>query len=192
MLARETYFYSHEEYFALEEQADTKSEYWRGEIVAMAGASINHNRISGNVFNALSNALRTKSCEAFMSDVRVWIGRRDIFTYPDVMTICGEPKFVESRTDTVTNPNLIIEVLSESTAAYDRSEKFQAYWTLPSLKEYVLIDQYRMRVEYFKRVSNKEWRLLVFSNPDEVLKLNSVGVEIPLNEIYLNVTWDEE
>ena len=191
MLARERHVYTHAEYFALEEQAEVRNEYWQGDLVAMTGGSLNHNRIAGNAYTALNNALAGESCEAFIGDVRVWIEQKDIFTYPDVMVICGQPELLEGRIDTITNPKIIVEVLSESTVGYDRSDKFQAYWTLDSLAEYVLIDQYRVRVEYFRRVSEKEWRLLVLTRPDEILTLESVGVEIPLDAIYRHVTWEQ-
>jgi len=192
MLAQERQLYTRAEYLALEEKADYRSEYRQGEIVAMAGASVNHNRITINVSTALTNAFAEKSCEAFSSDLRVWVERRNLFTYPDVMAVCGDLTFYDDRTDTITNPQVIIEVLSESTAAYDRGEKFQAYWTLDSLAEYVLIDQYRVRVEYFRRISEKEWRLIVLTKTDDVLTLESVGVDLALDQIYRNVVWEEK
>jgi Uma2 family endonuclease len=192
MLAQERRLYTQAEYFALEEQAQVKSEYRRGEIIAMAGASLNHNRIAKNTSFAIDQALAGKSCESFLGDVRLWIERRDLYTYPDVMVVCGQPQFAAGRTDTITNPIVLIEVLSESTAAYDRSDKFQAYWTLPSLAEYVLIDQYRVRVEYFQRISEKEWRLLVLTKEEEVLPLESIGAAVPLEQIYRNVAWEDQ
>ena len=107
------------------------------------------------------------------------------------MVICGEPDFIEGRTDTITNPKVIIEVLSKSTAEYDRSDKFHAYWTLDAFEEYVLIDQYRLQVEYFRRVEEKQWELQVFTQMDDRLALKSIAVQIPLNVIYRNITWDE-
>jgi Uma2 family endonuclease len=192
MFAREQYFYTHAEYFALEEQAEFKSEYRHGRIIAIAGASLNHNRIARNVHTKLNNALAGRSCETFFGHVRLWIERRDFYTYPDVMVVCGHPQLVAGRSDTLINPIVLIEVLSESTAAYDPSEKFQAYWTLPSLAEYVLIDQYRLRVEYFQRISDKEWRLLVLTKPEEVLLLESIEASIPVSQIYHNVIWEEQ
>lgn len=191
MLAHQDHAYSHTEYFALEAQADYKSEYYRGQIVSMAGASINHNRIVGNVFNALRNNTGGQPCETFMSDLRVRIEQKDFYTYPDVMVVCGGVEFFETRTDTITNPTLIVEVLSESTERFDRRDKFHAYWTLESLAEYVLIDQYQMRVEYFRQVSDREWRLLVLTKPDEILTLETMAVELPLTQIYQNVVWEE-
>ncbi|NJN96257.1 MAG: Uma2 family endonuclease [Anaerolineales bacterium] len=190
MLAQERRLYSHAEYFALEEQAQVKSEYRCGEIIAMAGTSLNHNRIAKNVSFAIDQAVAGKSCESFIGDVRLWIERRDFYTYPDVMVVCGPPQFAAGRTDTVTNPVVLIEVLSESTAAYDRGDKFQAYWTLPSLAEYVLIDQYRLRVDYFQRISEKEWRLLVLTKKDEALAFESIEVSVLLEQIYRNVVWE--
>lgn len=190
MLAQEQRRYTHAEYFALEEQAETKSEYYQGQIVAMAGASINHNRLVRNLATALTNAFAGKSCETFASDLRLWLEQKDFYLYPDVMVVCGQPKFFAERRDTITNPTVIVEVLSESTERYDRSDKFHAYWTLETLEEYALVDQYRMQVEYFRRLNEKEWRLIVLTKPHEVLSLESVGVDIPLEQIYRQVTWD--
>ena len=114
-----------------------------------------------------------------------------MYTYPDVMVVCGEPEFLEGRSDTIINPKVILEVLSKSTAAYDRSDKFHAYWSLDSFDEYVLIDQYRVHVEYFRRESEKIWELDVLTDIDDVLHLKSIEIEIPLSKIYRNVKWAE-
>ena len=124
-----------------------------------------------------------------MSDLRLWIEHKDTYTYPDVMVVWGGLKFVAGRTDTITNPQIIIKVLSESTVGYDRSDKFQAYWTLDSLAECILVDPYRLRVEYFRRLNEKEGRLLVLTKADERLKREAIAVEMPLNQIYRNVSW---
>lgn len=187
MLAKEEPQYTFEEYLILEEKAEYKSEYRQGRIVAMAGASLAHNRIVSNIHATLYNALDSTPCDVYMSDLRVWIKAENRAVYPDVTVICGEPQLVEGRSDTVTNPKLIIEVLSKSTAEEDRSDKFQAYWSLDSFEEYVLVDQYRLRVEYFRRVSEKLWELLVFTQPDDILTLKSVGVDLPLARIYHQV-----
>jgi len=182
--------YTPQEYLLREEKAEYKSEYYQGKIVALAGASINHNRIIGNIFNTLSNSIASEPCEVFMSDLRVWIEARNRYVYPDVAVVCGEIDFAEGRDDTITNPKIIIEVLSASTENYDRGDKFRAYWALDSLEEYILVDQYRMRVEYFRQVNERDWFLRVFTKVEEALELKSVGVEIPLEQIYRNVTWD--
>lgn len=191
MLANEQRFYTFEEYLAYEEQAEYKSEYRQGQIVAMAGASLAHNRIVSNIHATLYNALQTKPCDVFTSDLRLWVKQENRAVYPDIMVICGEPHLVEGRTDTVTNPKLIIEVLSKSTAEDDRSDKFQAYWSLDTFEEYVLVDQYRVRVEYFRRVNEKLWELLVFTQSGDILTLKSIKVELPLDKIYHQVRWEE-
>lgn len=193
MFAKQLEFYTHQQYFNFEEQADYKHEYYQGQIIAMAGASANHNRISLNAANALSNALEEDNmCEVFMSDLRVRIDAKDRFTYPDVMVVCGKLDFFENRTDTITNPKVIIEVLSASTEKVDRTEKFHAYWSIPNFEAYILIDQYQVRVEYFRRMSDKEWGLRVFTKLDEMLELRSIGVEVKIERLYRNVVWEEE
>ncbi len=191
MLTKQHNSYTREEYLLLEEKAEYKSEYRQGEIVAMTGASANHNRVAGNLFNALSNTLQSGPCEVFISDLRLWIERRNLYTYPDVMVICGGLQFVEGRTDTITNPKIIIEVLSKSTEGYNRGDKFHAYWTLDTFEEYILVDQYRVHVEYFRRIDEKVWEINVLTKEDETLNLKSIEVEIPLNKIYRNVTFEE-
>jgi Uma2 family endonuclease len=190
MLGKEQNLPTFEEYLTLEEKAAYKSEYHQGQIVAMAGASLAHNRIVSNLHAALYNALQTKPCAVFASDLRLWIEQANRAVYPDIMVICGEPRLVAGRTDTVTNPQIIIEVLSKSTAEEDRSDKFQAYWSLDTFAEYALVDQYRSRVEYFRRVNEKLWELLVFTQPDDVLTLKSIKVELPLAQIYRQVQWE--
>jgi Uma2 family endonuclease len=195
MVVHENLFHTFEEYLIREEQAQYKSEYRRGKIVAMAGASLAHNRIVGNLHAALYNALQTKPCAVFMNDLRLWIEPAQRAVYPDVMVICGEPELVEGRTDTVTNPKVVIEVLSKSTAEEDRSDKFHAYWTLQTFEEYILVDQYRTHVEYFRRVRDKQWELLIFTKLNDLLTLKSIAVEISLDQIYRNITFrlqDEE
>lgn len=180
--------YSFETYLKMEEQAEYKSEYHAGQIVAMAGASFSHNRIVSNLHGNIYDKL-PDSCDVLVSDLRVWIEKKQMGTYPDVLVVCGEPEFWADRQDTITNPRLIIEVLSASTASYDRGDKFYAYWSLPSLQEYVLIDQYEPRVEYFRRQDEKTWQLRVFSKMEERLVLHSLDVEISLAEIYRRVVW---
>ena len=187
-----SYHYSFAEYLALEEQAEYKSEYFDGRIVAMAGASANHNRISGNAFKLLSSAIEGKPCETFINDLKVWVKSRRRGFYPDVLLVCGPLEFFEQRTDTITNPKVIIEVLSPSTERIDRSDKFHAYWTLESFEEYLLIDQYRVQVEYFRRDHAQLWELQVFTDIEDKVMLKSVGVELSVAQIYQKVTFDEE
>ncbi|RMD86186.1 MAG: Uma2 family endonuclease, partial [Calditrichaeota bacterium] len=137
-------YYTPEEYLALEEAAEYKSEYYKGEIFAMSGASINHNRIVMNLSTELNTALRDTKCEVFMSDMRLWVEAVQLFTYPDIVILCEQPQFYDDRDDTITNPFIIFEVLSESTKNYDRGEKFEFYRSLPSFQEYILVDQYKV------------------------------------------------
>ncbi len=186
-LAKEYPLYPPEEYLKVEEQAQEKSEYHNGEVVSMAKATPNHIRITKNVTFAIDEKIEGKACESFFADLKVWIEQRNFYTYPDVMVICGQPQFFKGRHDTIVNPSIIIEVLSASTESYDRKDKFHAYWTLDSLKEYVLIDQYQVRVEYFRRVDAQTWELRIFTKTEDVLSLQSIEAEIPLSKIYRKV-----
>jgi Uma2 family endonuclease len=177
--------YTPEEYLALERHAEFKSEYLDGRIVAMTGASAVHNRLAGAVYAELRTRLRGTPCETFISDVRVQIGAGRRFTYPDVVAVCGEPRFMDGTLDTLLNAALIVEVLSPSTEAYDRGDKFLHYRGIESLQEYVLVAQDRVLVERFVR-ADEFWRLSTLSDLDASLELTCVGCEIPLREIYEN------
>jgi Uma2 family endonuclease len=172
------------EYFAQEEQAEDRSEFYEGEIFAMAGGTANHNLITINVTASLRDALRNKPCKAFMADMRLLVKRRQLYTYPDVMVICGPLQYAPGRNDTVTNPVLIVEVLSPSTEAYDRGKKFEFYRTIDSLKEYVLADQSRLYVERHRPLGLGRWEMTAFTAPEDMLALESVDVELTLAAVY--------
>ncbi|MEA5576894.1 Uma2 family endonuclease [Anabaena sp. UHCC 0451] len=180
-------YYTPEEYLELEATADYKSEYIEGEIIPMTGASINHNRISLNLSSGLNFAFRDKNYEVFMGDIRLWIPQRLIYTYPDVMIIADEPEFFNNRTDTITNPQVIIEVLSKSTKGYDREDKFAAYRTISNFQEYLLIDQNRIHVEQFSKTGKKRWNLCEYDEEDENISLVTVPFEISLQDLYNKV-----
>jgi Uma2 family endonuclease len=188
MVAKPQKYYSPEEYLALEELAEYRSEYYRGEIFAMSGGSANHNRIAGNVYIALREAFEGKPCEAFITDMRLHIKKNSLYTYPDVMVVCGKVAFAKGRNDTITNPVVIIEILSESTQAYDRGTKFELYRAIDSLQDYVLIDQARIHVEYFHKWEDGRWVLAEFNELEMILRLE--GVELPLSRIYQRVEWE--
>lgn len=190
MVAKPQKFYSPEEYLALEELAEYRSEYYRGEIFAMSGGSVNHNRIAKNIVVALDVALAGKPCETFIADMRLLVKKNGLYTYPDVMIVCGQLEFAKGRTDTLTNPTVIIEVLSESTQAYDRGAKFELYRALETLQDYVLIDQSRVHVEYFHKLDDGRWLLAEFNVLDGVLLLESVGVKLSLSQIYRRMEWE--
>lgn len=178
--------YTPEEYLALERKAETKSEYINGEIYAMAGASREHNYIAGDLFGELRSQLRGRNCKLFMSDMRVRVKPTGLYTYPDVVVVCGRPRFDDSQVDVLLNPTVIFEVLSDSTEAYDRGAKFAHYRYLDSLKEYVLVAQDRMQVDHYARMGN-QWLLTAYSRPEETLELPSIECSIPLAEIYAQV-----
>ncbi len=183
-------FFTLEEYFALEEQADHRSEYYGGEVFAMAGGSVNHNQIAGNAYSSLRIALAGKPCRTFMSDMRLLVKRVKLYTYPDVMVICGGIDFAPKRKDTVTNPVVLFEVLSPSTEGYDRGKEFEFYRTLPSLKEYVLVDQERLHIEHYRLLDNRQWVLTVLDDAGKRLALDSIGGEISLAGLYEQVDWE--
>ena len=191
MQLTEQRYYSIEEYLALEEAADYKSEYIDGEIFPMAGGSTNHNRIAGNFYAALNFAFKTEDYDVFMSDVRLWIPKKRIYTYPDVMVICGKPEYYNNRTDTITNPRVIIEVFSDSTKGYDRSKKFEGYRMIPTVQEYLLLDQNRRYIEHFSKMDNKRWSFAEYNELDETIALSSVSFEIAVADIYNKVNLEE-
>ena len=175
--------YTPEQYLALERKADFKSEFCNGFIVAMSGATRFHNLAAGNLFREISGQLKGGPCEAYIADMRVRVTRTGLYTYPDIVAVCGEPQLLDSEFDTLLNPTLIVEVLSPSTEAYDRGAKFRHYRRLESLHEYVLISQDRAIVERFAR-RGEDWVLTEWRGLDAVLLLDSVGCEVPLREIY--------
>jgi len=192
MQVTEQRYYTPEEYLTLEEAADDKSEYIDGQIFPMAGGSTNHNRIAGNLYAALNFAFKTQEYDVFMSDVRLWIPKRRIYTYPDVMVIVGEPDYYNNRTDTVTNPQVIIEISSKSTQRYDRSDKFQAYRTIPSFREYLLLDQTKRYVEHFSKIDAKQWSLREYDESDQAIAFSSIDFEISLTDAYNKVKFEPE
>lgn len=184
MQAIEQLYHTPEEYLALEELAEFRSEYINGQIIPMTGGSTNHNRITLNLSSALNFALKRQNYEVFMENVKLWIPKRRIYTYPDVVVIAGEPGYLGDRDDTVTNPLMIVEVLSKSTSAYDKDKKFSFYSTIPSFQEYILIDQYSVSIQQFSKTGNKRWSLVEYDQEDVTLSLTSFPFQIPLLDIY--------
>ena len=182
--------YTPVEYLALEEAAEIRSEYDAGEIRAMAGGSRHHSLIIGNIHRRLHQGLETGDCEIHMSDMRLLVARHDLYTYPDVMIICGPVEFMPERDDTVTNPTLLIEVLSPSTREYDRVKKFGIYKTLPSLREYLLVDSERVHVTHLQRLSNGKWTVDMVNDLADVLTLESIGCTLTLQQIYRRLQFD--
>jgi Uma2 family endonuclease len=186
-----TKYYSPQEYLDMEETADCKHEFHRGEIFAMAGGSRNHDRIALDLGTNVNLALRDTKCEAHTSDMKLWIKAKNLFTYPDLMIVCGKAEFYENRDDVITNPLVIFEVLSSSTKNYDRGEKFEYYRSIASFQEYILIDQYRIHVEQMYLETPNKWILSEHNQITDTLKLAKVNIQIPLQEIYRRVEFAE-
>ena len=184
-------YYSPEEYLALEEAADYKSEYFDGRIVPMAGGSTNHNQIAVNFSAELNFAFKRLDYRVFMSDVRLWIPKRRIYTYPDSIVVVGEPEYFNQRNDTITNPKAIIEVLSDSTKGYDRGGKFEIYRTIPTFEEYLLISQNGIHIEQYSKTANKRWSLQEYDEDDETIALTSVEFKISIADIYNKVIFTQ-
>src|ERR1700683_47405 len=186
--------YTIEDYFAVEEDSDIKHEYFDGEVFAMAGASLRHNRIARNVLLALGGRLRGSPCETFGSDQRLRTPA-GLLTYPDVMVICGPVELSGvDRLDTVLNPIVIVEVLSESTRDYDRGQKSRLYREIPTLLDYVLVEQSRVNVEHLSlkseaadRAADDSWIAKIYEDPGQGISLKSLRVDLPLGEIYEGV-----
>lgn len=185
-------FYTLDEYRQLEKTAEFRREYRDGEIVPMTGGTINHNRITGNIYAFLKYALRGRNAEAFSSDLRLWIPRYRRGTYPDVMVISGQPIFSEGRTDEVLNPVLIVEVLSKSTEDFDRENKFRFYRSIPEFREYILVDQYEFLVEQYIKNESGQWLFQEYEGENNTVSFASVAVQMPASDIYESVAFETE
>ena len=173
-----------EEYLAIERKAEYKSEYFNGEMFAMAGASERHVLIVTNVVAELRGQLRRRPCTVYSTDLRVRVSPTGLYTYPDVVVVCGQAQFADDQKDTLLNPTLIVEVLSESTKDYDRGRKFEHYRTLTSLSEYVLIDQDKHHVEHFVRQPENRWLLSETNRLEDTIHLSSISCDLALAEVY--------
>ncbi len=175
-----------EEYLALEEKAEYRSEYENGEILAMAGGSLDHAQIISNINRLVGNKVAA-NCRSLTTDVKVRVESYRKFYYPDVLVICGAVEFYQKRTDTITNPILIVEVLSDSTEAKDRGEKFAGYQSLETLQEYILVSQDKAKVEQFRREDGGTWKYQATIGLQSRVKFTSIEIELELNEIYQRV-----
>ena len=176
--------YTPEEYWALEEKSELRNEYIAGEIKPMTGGTPNHNEIAGNFYTFLKLALQGKDYKVFMTDLRLGIPQYQVYTYPDLMVIKGQPILQENRNDTVINPQLIVEVLSKSTKNYDQGDKFDYYRSIPGFVEYILVDQYSYSVKHFAKADDSRWWLSEYKNENDILNFASLDCAIELNRIY--------
>lgn len=182
--------YTVDEYLAMEEVAEYKSEYYNGKIYAMSGGSGDHSLIQGNLITRLNERLRATPCRVFTSDMRLLVEQSTFYTYPDATVVCGKVQFAPERNDVLLNPTVVIEVLSPSTRNYDRTQKFSFYKKVPSVQDYVLVESTRAHVECLHR-AGRQWVLEMYNGPDARLKIESLNIEIPLSELYEKVSWME-
>ena len=178
--------YNADEYLALEEPADYRSRFYNGEIYAMAGASRRHNTASMNTASNLHFQLRQRPCEIYQNDMRVKVSP-NLYTYPDIVIVCGEPQIEKKHGENLLNPSVIIEVLSPSTEKFDRGEKARLYRLMPSLEEYVLISQDEMHVEHFVRQKNGGWFLTELSETADILHLPTISCQVNSSDIYAKI-----
>ncbi len=183
-------YYSAAEYLELETKAEYRSEYHNGQIIPMAGGKPNHNQLAINLTSVINYKFRKQPYRVFMSDLRLWIPNCRLYTYPDVMVVNTPLVFAENRQDTIINPLMIAEILSDSTEKYDRGDKFRMYRTIPSFQEYLLISQTAMQVEKFTKNDSNQWLLSEYAGKDANLAFNSFELEISLEELYNNVEFE--
>ncbi len=177
------------DYLALERTAEIKSEYLNGRIYAMSGASEEHNTIVFNLARRIGNQLDKKPCRGYVNDMRVKVSPTGLYTYPDVVVVCGEPRFEDAQVDTLLNPTVIIEVLSDSTAAYDRGEKFAHYRALQSLSDYLLVAQDQPRIEHYQRQPDGRWLYSATDGLDAQVEISTIGCALSLAEVYERVVF---
>lgn len=182
--------YTLDEYRALEETAEFRSEYHNGMIVPMSGGTINHNNIIINLVVVFKVALRGTIYRVQSSDLRLWIPKYRKGTYPDVMVIAGEPVLNDNRSDEVLNPCLIVEVLSKSTEGYDRGDKFFYYRSIPEFREYLLVSQSGYFVEHYLKTGEGQWLLQEYRGDEGKIALQSVGVSLVVKDIYEGVNFE--
>lgn len=190
-----------EEYLEMERAAEVRHEYLDGEIFEMSGESLSHGRICTNLVAELRNQLKGKPCDVLSKDTKVLSGAlasprrimKGLFSYPDIVIVCGTPRFHDARQDILTNPNVIVEVLSEATEKFDRGAKFQRYRAhLPTLTDYVLIAQDRPFIDHFSKREGEAWMLVSVEGLESSLRIASIDCALPLAEIYERVEFPPE
>ena len=187
MQAEEKKIYTPDEYFDFEVNSDTRHEYINGEIIPMTGGTPEHNEIASILNAALRVSLKGQPYSIFVADQRLWIPDRNLYTYPDVMVVPRPLERQPGRTDTITNPVMIAEVLSKSTKSYDRDEKFAAYRTISTFQEYLLIDQYSRHVDQYAKTDTHKWIFTEYTDEEGLISLSTIPFEIRLGDLYENV-----
>lgn len=177
-------YYSEADYLALERESQEKHFYYAGEILAMAGASYEHNVIESNLRFALHRSLEGKSCNEFGSNLRLHVPNESFYTYPDIMVICGNPEFLTDAFDTVTNPSILVEILSEGTADYDKGLKFDLYRRIATLQEYLLVDSQKLHLMHYTRNENSSWNLVEYTQMESRFHLPTINMSLSLSDCY--------
>lgn len=180
------------EYLEFERKSEERHEYFDGEIYAMSGAKRNHNVIAWNVGGELRQKLKGKKCEAYPADMRVFVPKTGLYTYPDLVVVCGEPQFKDNVFDTLLNPVLLIEVLSETTESYDRGRKFQHYRSIETLREYILIAQDEARIEKYAKTGDGFWVLSEAVGIEAEIEFESIECRVRLAEVYDKINFEDE
>ena len=184
-------FYSDEEYLAFEREAEEKHELVNGEIVAMAGATREHNLIGVNVSSELHFRLKGKGCEIYANDMRVRM-KKGRYGYPDVVVVCEKPNFADDEFDVLLNPLVVVEVLSKTTRFRDKTEKLKTYQKMESIRDILLIEQNEPRIEHYIKQTPNQWLLRIYENLGETIVLESLGCELPMAEIYAQIEFQKE
>ena len=183
-------YISPEEYLEAERAALEKHEYYQGEIFAMSGASLKHNKIFSNLFRDIAFKIKGKGCRPYGSNLRIHIPKNTLFTYPDISIICGEPDLTDDKFDTATNPSVIIELLSKSTRNYDKGEKFTLYRDIDSLQEYILVDTEKVYVEKHIRNADNNWQLTEYKTSDSSFIITTFSLSFLLKDIYEDLSFE--
>jgi Uma2 family endonuclease len=181
-----------EQYLEIERRAEYKSEYYQGEMFAMAGAREAHNLIAANLLAGIHAQLRSRACRVYGSDMRVSVSATGLYTYPDVVVVCGERQFLDGQLDTLLNPTLLAEVLSPSTEAFDRGRKFEHYGSIESLRQYLLVASDRVHADLYTRRQEGGWLLTSADGPAGTLALASVNCQIALADVYEKVVLENQ
>lgn len=182
--------YTLEEYFELERKSEERFEYWNGEIFSMSGVTPEHAQLEVNFISRLNSRLTGKGCRVFPANIRIKVPSAPPYRYADISALCGEAKFEEiGGIRSLTNPALIIEILSGSTEAYDRGDKFTHYKSIPSFREYLLVAQHRPHITHFVRQADGSWIYNEYNDLAAVVKLASLNCELAMSEVYENVSF---
>lgn len=185
MVAEQRQFITQEAYLAMEREAFEKSEYFEGQLYPMAGATKEHNRIKENLSGEIYIALKGEPCQSFSSDYRVHIPKNGLYTYPDLIVVCDEPELLDEKFDTLLNPTVLIEILSKSTRGYDKNAKFALYRDIPTLREYLLVDSRRVKIEVWQKSADGVWSLAKETDQlNGTIQIETIGLTLSLRAIY--------